>query len=276
MSLIQKLLRRKRMKKMHVPQSSHTPWIFLIETWIWFSDWQARLLVSPIVHARTNTIFKVMKVTGIPHCDGSPNYFWNELCGSMEIFANLHFLSYSKRITRSCVDEPKCNSQLLTMVTQMKCLFFFFHIIQNKFRTRLVPCIMHEPWQSLQFCMNFNHLGVVSILYYKHIHLIIHFNPDATWLFLCTFFFSLPFNILTEMSLASRSIYVWQQYITDSIFRLHFKNLFGNTFCNLHITMNSASKAIHASTCGVQGIAMTIFSASCRRPAQPRRSTIQV
>jgi hypothetical protein len=29
----------------------------------------------PIVHARTNTIFKVMKVIGIPHHDDSPNYF---------------------------------------------------------------------------------------------------------------------------------------------------------------------------------------------------------
>jgi hypothetical protein len=42
--------------------------------------------------------------------------------------------------------------------------------------------------------------------------------------------------------------------------------------------MNSAalSKAIHAATCGLQGIAMTIFSASCRWPARPKRLTIHV
>jgi membrane protein insertase Oxa1/YidC/SpoIIIJ len=29
------------------------------------------------------------------------------------------------------------------MVTQMKYLFFFFHIIQNKFHTRHIPCLHH-------------------------------------------------------------------------------------------------------------------------------------
>ncbi len=94
------------MKQMHVPQSSHNAWIFLIDTWTWFSDWQARLLVSPIVHARTNTIFKVMKVTGIPHCDGSPNYFWNELCGSVEIFANLPFFLIPKGVPGAVLMSP--------------------------------------------------------------------------------------------------------------------------------------------------------------------------
>ncbi len=42
------------------------------------------------------------------------------------------------------------------------------------------PGIMHEPCQSLQFCMNFNHLGVVLIPYYKGMHLIIHFNPGVS------------------------------------------------------------------------------------------------
>ncbi len=159
--------------------------------------------------------------------------------GSAAIFINPKIFSYLKRNIRSCVDELKCNRQFLDMVMQMK-YHFFFHIIQNKFCTRHIPCIMHEPWQSLQFCMNFNHLGVVSILHYKHMHLIIYFNPDATWLFLCTFFLSLMFNILTEMYVANSSIDVWQQYITSSIFRLHFKNSFGIVFCHLHVTMNSA------------------------------------
>ncbi len=180
-----------------------------------------------------------MKVIGIPHHDGSPNYLWNELCGSVAIFANPGIFPYSKRSTKSCVDEPKGNSQFLAMVTQMKYLFFFFHIIQNKFCARHVPCIMHEPWQSLQFCTNFNHLGVVSILFYKSMHLIIHFNPGATRLFLCTFSLSLPFNILTDICLLPTAALMFN--ITRSILRLHFKNLFANMFCHLHVTMNSAS-----------------------------------
>ncbi len=147
-----------------------------------------------------------MKAIGIPHHDAPPNYLWNELCGSVAIFADPQIFSYSKRSTRCCVDEPECNSQFLAMVTQMKYLFFFFPIIQNKFHTRHIPCMMHENWQSLQFCMNFNHLGVVLILYYKRMHLIIHFNPGATQLFLCIFFLSLLFNILTEIPVASSSI----------------------------------------------------------------------
>ncbi len=180
-----------------------------------------------------------MEVIGISHHDGSPNYFWNELGASVAIFANSQFFSYIKRSTKSWVDEPEYNSQFLAMVTQMKYLVFL-NIIQKKFRTRHVPCIMHEPWQSLQFCINFSHLGLVLILYHEQMHLIIHFNPGAAQLFLCTFFLSLPFNTLTEMHVAS-NVDVWQQYITSSIYRLHFKNLFGNVFCYLHITIHSAS-----------------------------------
>jgi hypothetical protein len=95
------------------------------------------------------------------------------------------FFSYSEKTIRNFVDEPKCANQFLTMVTQMKSSKFSSsstsswtnHIVQG-----IVPCIMHEPLQSLQFCMNFNHLWVVLIIYYKCMHLIIHFNPGATWL----------------------------------------------------------------------------------------------
>jgi hypothetical protein len=36
---------------------------------------KARLLGSPIVHARTNAILNVMRVICIPYNDCSPNYF---------------------------------------------------------------------------------------------------------------------------------------------------------------------------------------------------------
>jgi hypothetical protein len=66
------------------------------------------------------------------------------------------------------------------MVIQMKDLFFFFHIMQNKFHSRHVPHIMHQPWQSLQFCMIFNHLGVVLIIYCKCMHSL--FTSIHVWL----------------------------------------------------------------------------------------------
>jgi hypothetical protein len=37
--------------------------------------------------------------------------------------------------------------------------------MQNESCTRHVPCIRHEPWQFLQFCIKINHLGVILILY---------------------------------------------------------------------------------------------------------------
>jgi hypothetical protein len=54
--------------------------------------------------------------------------------------------------------------------------------------------------------MEFNHLRVVLTIYYKCMHLIIHFNPGANQLFLHSFFLSLLFNILTDMPVASSSI----------------------------------------------------------------------
>ncbi len=104
--------------------------------WTWYNDWQDKLLSSSIIHAKTNNIFKVMKMIGIFHHDCFPNYFWNGLCESVAIFTNLQTFYYLKRGTRSYVDEPKCNSYFLAMVIQVEHLFFFFHIL-------------HEPCQSL-------------------------------------------------------------------------------------------------------------------------------
>ncbi len=70
-----------------------------------------------------------------------------------------------QRSTRICVEEPKCNGQFLAIVTQMEQLLLFFHNMQNESCTRHVPCIRYEPWQFLQFCIKFNHLGVILILY---------------------------------------------------------------------------------------------------------------
>jgi hypothetical protein len=52
-------------------------------------------------------------------------------------------------------------------------------------------------------------LRVVLIISYKRMHLIIHFNPGEIQLFLHTSFFSLPFNIVTEMPAACSSKDVW-------------------------------------------------------------------
>ncbi len=104
--------------------------------------------------------------------------------------------------------RPKCNSQFLTMPTWMKCLLFFLYIMQHKFIISNIPCLMHQPSQSLQFCRNFSNLRVVLILHHKYMHLI-KFDAGVTWLFLHTSFLSLPFNILTEIPVASSSMHIW-------------------------------------------------------------------
>ncbi len=176
-------------------------------------------------------------------------------------------------------DGMECKSQFLTMVTQLKHQFFFFHNMQNKFCTRHIPHIVHEPWQPLQICMN-------SIIwgwpwsFTTNICLIIHFRlqPNYFMIHPLPFFLSLMFNILTEMPVASSSKDVWQPHMNSRIFRLHFKNSSRNTFyfSTLPWILQAPSKAIHAATCGFQGIAMTIFSACWRWPTWPRRLTIQV
>jgi hypothetical protein len=62
------------------------------------------------------------------------------------------------------------------------------------------------------FYMNFSHLGCVLNLYYKCVHIIIHFNPNATWLCLDTIFLSLLFNILTNMHVANNNRDAWQHH----------------------------------------------------------------
>jgi hypothetical protein len=80
-----------------------------------------------------------MKAICIPHHDCSCNYFWNELCGGVAIFTNPQIFHYSEWSMRSCVYEPQSNSQFLTMVTQMKQLFFSFHIMLHKFSIWHIP-----------------------------------------------------------------------------------------------------------------------------------------
>lgn len=93
-------------------------------------DWQdLKLLALIVVCAKTNIIFNVMKVIYICHHNCSPNYLWNELHKSLVIATNPYIFYYVKKNTNYCVDEPKCSSQFLIMVTQMK---HFLHIMQHK------------------------------------------------------------------------------------------------------------------------------------------------
>jgi hypothetical protein len=79
------------------------------------------------------------------------------------------------------------------MLTKMEHLFFFFHILQNQFSISHVPHMMHEPQDNLCGSAQTSIIwGWFLIMYYKCMHLIIHFNPGATWLFLHTSFISLP------------------------------------------------------------------------------------
>jgi hypothetical protein len=70
---------------------------------------------------------------------------------------------------------------------------------------------MHEIWQFLKFYMDFNHLRVALIIYYKHLHLDIHFNLGATQLFFDTsFLFCWSFNVLTQVPIIiNNNIDVW-------------------------------------------------------------------
>ncbi len=112
--------------------SAIIPEYMLKTNWTWCNDW---LLALPIVHARTNSILKVMKAISIPWHDFFLNYFWNELDGSLAIFTNLQIFYFLGWSARSCVDEPKCKDQFLAMGIQVKP-----HIMHETLTLSSVPC----------------------------------------------------------------------------------------------------------------------------------------
>ncbi len=180
---------------------------------------KSRLLASPTVHARLNTVLKVMKWISIPHHDCSPNYLGIELCGIMAIFTNQEIFQYSEWSTVSCVDDPQCNSQLLAMVTHMQHLFFFFHIIcstNSVYETYPASCTSSA---QISIISGWSWLSTTNICTSLLSTIQVDCNPGATQLFLHSSFLSLPFNILTEMPVANSS--TWPAAFSGSNLRAH-------------------------------------------------------
>jgi len=65
-----------------------------------------------------------MDAIGISYYDFSTYYLCNKLRGSVAVTTYPQILDDAEWHTRRCADEPKCNSQLLTTVAQMKDFFF--------------------------------------------------------------------------------------------------------------------------------------------------------
>ncbi len=70
-----------------------------------------------------------MDTIGISYYDFSSYYLCNKLCGSVAVAMYWQILDDAEWHTRRCADEPKCNSQLLTTVAQMKDFFFLLYIM---------------------------------------------------------------------------------------------------------------------------------------------------
>jgi hypothetical protein len=87
------------------------------------------LVLLPIIPAGTETILEVMKVIDIPYNDFSSGYLCNELGGRVAVTTYLQILKNTEWSTSRCVKKPKCNSKFLTVVRQMKHLFFFIYIM---------------------------------------------------------------------------------------------------------------------------------------------------
>jgi hypothetical protein len=64
----------------------------------------------------------------------------NKLGGRVPVATHPQVLGNAKWSTKRCAEEPKCNGEFLTVVTQMEHLiffFFFFYIMEHK------SCIWH-------------------------------------------------------------------------------------------------------------------------------------
>jgi hypothetical protein len=90
---------------------------------------QDSLQISSIIPARTKTILEVLDAIGISYYDFSTYYLCNKPCGSVAVTTYPQILDDAEWHTRRCADEPKCNSQLLTTVAQMKDFFFLLYIL---------------------------------------------------------------------------------------------------------------------------------------------------
>jgi hypothetical protein len=115
------------------------------------------------------------------------------------IFTNPQIFCYSDWSTRSCVDEPIAIASFLLWWYKWNTLSSSSTLCSTNLVYCTTPHVTHiEPWQSFQFCTDFNHLRVVLIVHYKFMHLIIQFNPSATQLLLYTSILSLRFNFLKD------------------------------------------------------------------------------
>ncbi len=111
--------------------------------------------------------------------------FEMNFCGGDAIFTYLQIFSGLEE--ELCLWAPMQSLVSCYGDTTEKTFFFCFHITQNKFSVRHIPGIMHEAWRSPHFCMDFIHLRVVLVIYYKCMHLLIHFNAGVTQLHLFPF-----------------------------------------------------------------------------------------
>jgi hypothetical protein len=108
--------------------------------WTRCSDWK---------HKSTGITSSLCKDLGSDESDSHPSpWLLSQLFLKWTLWTccNLHkptYFLYSEWSIRSCADEPKCNSQFLAMVTQVKHLFFFFfHSMQHKvYGTDSASCI---------------------------------------------------------------------------------------------------------------------------------------
>jgi hypothetical protein len=127
----------------------------------------------------------------VSYFDCSPNNFWNALCVNLVVFINVQIFSYLERSTRIALMKLNAIANFSLWWYKWKNFSSSSTSCRTSFIQGAYPTPYISPNNLLQFRMNFNHLGVVLIIYYKYMHLVIHFNLGATCLFLHTSFFPL-------------------------------------------------------------------------------------
>ncbi len=153
--------------------------------------------------------------------------------------------------------------------------------MQNQLTIRQIPSIMHDPWQSTispvlhGFQSSEGGLDPLLQTYAPRYLLQSRCNPAV----LHTFF---PFSTIQH---SHRDAYFQHSHrcFVSSTSPAEFSGCNSRYCLAMHYVISTLpwilqvfSKAIHAATFGFQGTTMTMFSASCRWPAQQKRLTMQV
>ncbi|GER43217.1 F-box and associated interaction domains-containing protein [Striga asiatica] len=126
---------------------------------------------SPIIPTRTQSVLKMMKPVHVSHDNLSPSHERDIFSRVMAVPTNPKILPYMNSGPRVRTNEPKRDSELLTMSAQQLLLNIVFHLMHRAL-IRNIPSLLDPLHQFLEIRVNPIRLRVARAPRIKRVHLI--------------------------------------------------------------------------------------------------------